>query len=141
MRTLTDGDMLRAAERALLEHMTLRPATALELADMAAAEEAEAARMESADERLPKTPAISQCIAVGERGAHVIESQHALGRAENQRVKDIMEAQRLAAGCRMRASALRDAASLGDGEQYRRTLAELRARVEFYARRVEVARG
>lgn len=141
MKTLTDRDMLAAAERALREHMALRPATSQELAAQAAAEDEEAARLESADELLPKTPTISECIAVGERGEHVIAMQHQLGQVENRRVKDTMERKRLAAGCRMRAAALRDAASLGDGEQYTRTLGELQARVEFYAQRVEAARG
>lgn len=139
-RPITDTDMLRAAERALAEHLEQRPATAAEAQAIADSHRSRAAqyRADIAKSRRVGVPTISELIGRGERGAHVVELNHALGRIENRRVKDCMEWERLASAEDMRADAWQRVADAGEGEVYRQTLAELQARVDYYAARCAV---
>ena len=71
MKQLTDRDMLRTAQRALREHLAMRPLTATALTEMAVAADTEAAAIE-AHATTRRTPTISECISRGERGQHVV---------------------------------------------------------------------
>ncbi len=127
---LTDRDMLRAAEAALAEHRSTRPATAHEAAILA---QTHRARAEA--RRLHAARLLGQRLPTADE-ARSVEAQHIAALCYTEAVKDAMDAERSAAIHDLRAEAWE---ALDPAAAWAETDAMLVARVERYRRMVEAS--
>lgn len=132
MKQITDRQMFAAAVRRLNEHLSTRPATRIEAAQIATREREQAAALRTQAAALPRTPSISSMIERGERGQHVIEMGHELGRAENARVKERSSLENDARCHDLRAESWDTVAATAEGAVWEATRKEFEDRVEFY---------